>query len=84
MDHTHTGYATITALSDVEAEITSMRTEVDNMTSEVTDIVNTSLENKADKSEIQGMVTSNTIIRIEVVAQLPEKEEDNVLYIVMA
>ena len=83
-DHTHSGYASVSALGAVEAEMTSIRSEVDNMTSEVTNIIETSLENKVDKSEIQGMVTSNTIIRIEVVAQLPEKEEDNVLYIVMA
>lgn len=114
VDHGHAGYATITALSAVEAEITSMRTEVDNMTSEVTDIVNTSLENKADKehehsqyltqqqslntfyskneinrnfatkTEIQNMVTSNTITKIEIVEELPEYQDPTVLYIVLA
>jgi hypothetical protein len=91
VDHTHTGYASATALGAVEAEVTNMRTEVDNMTSEVTNIIeseisniNTSLESKVNKSEIQGMVTSNTVTRIEVVPQLPEEEEDGVLYIVLA
>ena len=90
VDHGHTGYASVTALETVEAEVTSMRTEVDNMTSEVTNIIeseisniNTSLENKADKAEIQGMVTSNTVREIRVVTVLPEKEEDGVLYIVL-
>lgn len=77
VDHGHAGYASATALSAVEAEVTSI------IESEISNI-NTSLENKADKSEIQGMVTSNTIIRIEVVTVLPEKEEDGVLYIVLA
>lgn len=121
VDHTHTGYATTTALGTVEAEVTNMRTEVDNMTSEVTNIIeseisniNTSLENKADKehehsqyltqqqslntfyskneinrnfatkTEIQNMVTSNTITRIEIVEELPEYQDPTVLYIVLA
>ena len=93
VDHTHTGYASATALGAVEAEITSMRTEVDNMTSEVTNIIeseisniNTSLENKVNKSEIQNMVTSNTIREIRVVSQLPpeQEQEQGVLYIVIA
>lgn len=77
VDHTHAGYASATALSAVEAEVTSI------IESEISNI-NTSLENKADKSEIQGMVTSNTVREIRVVTVLPEKEEDGVLYIVLA
>jgi hypothetical protein len=93
VDHTHTGYASVTALGTVEAEVTSIRTEVDNMTSEVTNIIeteisniNTSLENKVNKSEIQNMVTSNTIREIRVVSQLPpeQEQEQGVLYIVIA
>ncbi len=91
VDHSHSGYASTTALGAVEAEVDNMRSEVDNITSEVTDIINseisninTSLENKADKAEIQGMVTSNTVREIRVVTVLPEKEENGVLYIVLA
>ena len=100
-DHTHTGYASATALGAIEAEVTSMRSEVDNMTSEVTNIIeseisniNTSLENKADKEHnhsqyltsqsIAGMITSNSITRIEVVYMLPDEEDPTVLYIVIS
>ena len=93
VDHTHSGYASKSALSAVEAEILNMETEITNMESEVTNIIeteisniNTSLETKADKSEIQNMVTSNTVREIRVVSELPpEKEqEQGVLYIVIA
>lgn len=91
-DHSHSGYASKTDLGAIEAEVISMRSEVDNMTSEVTNIIeteisniNTSLENKVNKSEIQNMVTSNTIREIRVVSQLPpeQEQEQGVLYIVI-
>lgn len=76
-DHTHSGYASATALSAVEAEIvnieseiTSIRAEVDNVTSEVTDIINTeisnintSLEDKADKEHTHSQyLTQNQAV----------------------
>lgn len=87
VDHTHTGYASATALGAVEAEITSMRTEVTNIIETEINEINTSLENKVDKEEIQGMVVSNTIREIRIVNALPENPEDEeqgVLYIVIA
>lgn len=90
-DHTHSGYASVSALSAVESEILIMESEIANMTSEVTNIIeteisniNTSLENKVNKSEIQNMVTSNAIREIRVVSQLPPEQEQGVLYIVIA
>ena len=85
-DHTHSGYASASALSAVEAAMLNMESEVTNIIeSELSDI-NTSLENKADKREIQNMVTSNYVREIRIVTELPpEKEQETgVLYIVLA
>ena len=83
VDHTHSGYASSADLSAVEAEVTSMRSEVTNIIEAELSDMNASLENKVDKNEIQSMVTSNSVTRIEIVKALPEIEETGVLYIVL-
>ena len=39
-------------------------------------------ENKEETKILDGVIISDTVIRIEIVSELPEIEEDGVLYIV--
>ena len=64
-----------TALEDVEVDLTDYYTKTE---------VDTKLDEKSDTSHTHaGMVTSPIVTRIELVDELPQVEEDGVLYLVI-
>ena len=64
-----------TALEDVEVDLTDYYTKTE---------VDTKLDEKSDTSHTHaGMVTSPIVTRIELVQELPQVEEDGVLYLVI-
>lgn len=76
-DHTHDNYANVS--HNHNNDYSNINHNHDNDYAGI----NHTHNNHATKADIQNMVTSNTTMRIEIVAALPEIEEPGVLYIVL-
>ena len=76
-DHTHDNYANVS--HNHNNDYSNINHNHDNDYAGI----NHTHNNHATKEDIQNMVTSNTTMRIEIVAALPEIEEPGVLYIVL-
>lgn len=76
-DHTHDNYANVSHNHNNDYSNINHNHDKDYAG------INHTHNNHATKADIQNMVTSNTTLRIEIVAALPEIEEPGVLYIVL-
>lgn len=98
IDHTHEDYALKEEIPTVPTNISAFTNDSgyaieENINEAINDINNNLTNNYAKKEEIptnvsnltndSGYVTSNEVIRIEIVSSIPSTEEDGVLYIII-